>query len=193
MSRHRTRPIVPDEFGDYDSPVLKLLREVWNRFLEGSAEEDDVLEAVRRARGQVDSHLDNLQAQVDANISDPASPLFRSVARAFVEHLEALRLMEREFEMSPDDPEYQDFFEQGYMQAQEATNRMMQAHEATLDHIDKEGWTACSSCGARNPVTNRDCHGCRAALPKQIQMVSRRGRQSFLAEEITAIRGVTEL
>ena len=185
MSRRTSSPIVPDEFGDYDSPVLKTLREVWNRFLEDAADEDDVLGAVREARLQVDSHIDNLQAQVDANISDPDAPLFRSVARAFVEHLEALELMEREFDLSPDDPEYDDFFERGYMLAQAATNRMMQAHEATLEQIDKEGWTACGSCGARNLVTNRECHSCRVVLPKEVRMVSQRGRQSFLAEEVT--------
>ena len=185
MSRRTSSPIVPDEFGDYDSPVLKTLREVWNRFLEDAADEDDVLGAVREARLQVDSHIDNLQAQVDANISDPDAPLFRSVARAFVEHLEALELMEREFDLSPDDPEYDDFFERGYMLAQAATNRMMQAHEATLEQIDKEGWTACGSCGARNLVTNRECHSCRVVLPKEVRMVSQSGRQSFLAEEVT--------
>ncbi len=185
MSRKTGSPIVPDEFGDYDSPVLKSLRKVWNRFLEDAADEEDVLQAVRQARLQVDSHLDNLQAQVDANISDPEAPLFRSVARAFVEHLEALQLMEREFDASPDDPEYDDFFERGYIQAQEATNRMMRAHEATLEHIEEESWTTCPSCDARNLVTNRECHSCRLALPKQVQMVSQRGRQSFLAEEVT--------
>ena len=184
MSRNGS-PIVPDEYGDYDSPSLRDLRDVWNRFLESGATEEEVLDTIRETRVNVDRHIDQLQAQVDMNTSDPNSPLFRSVARSFVDHLEALSLMEKEFEVCPDDPDYDDFFERGYLMAQEATNRMMEAHEKAMIRIEKAGWTACTACGARNLVTNRECHTCRTILPKVLEMVSLRGRQTFVAEEIT--------
>lgn len=173
-------PIQADDFGDFDSPVLKRLRETWNNFLEESSGPREVIRAINWAQQQVDQHINKLQRQVDSGVSDPLSQTFQTIARAFVEHLNALQLMRKEFRYPPGSPLYQNFFEQGYERAQEATNQMVQAHQNKLQHIQQKGWVNCPLCGTRNQRSDHHCAGCRKSVPEIVALLSSaRARQSF--------------
>lgn len=127
------RPIEPDEGGDYDSPALLSLREIWDAYLEGEADDGDVMGVIHQIGASLELHLDVLQEQVNSGKSDVYDPVFGTICRAFMSHLEALKHMAKEF--AADKDEEQSYFEEGYEMAQEATNQMMAAHDGGMQRI----------------------------------------------------------
>lgn len=133
--RRPIRPLAPDEFGNYDSPALALLRDIWNEFLDGEVDEAAVVGIIHQVGVSLEQHIDALQIQVDGGRSDVYDPAFAEIASAFMAHLRAVESMAREFEQDPKSPHYKNYFELGYERAQKATNRLMGSHNRVLDSL----------------------------------------------------------
>ena len=126
----------PEQAEDFDSPALMALRDVWDAYVEGEADSDDVVGVVHQIAASLEQHLDVLQEQVNQGTSDVYDPIFSSVCKAFMSHLQALKHMLKEFQGEADDGRC--FFEEGYEMAQKATNQMMEAHHKTMARIESK-------------------------------------------------------
>ena len=112
------------------------LRDIWDAYAEGEVDDDDVVGVIHQIAASLEQHLDVLQEQVNQGKSDVYDPIFSSVCKAFMSHLQALKHMLKEFESESDDERC--FFEEGYEMAQKATNQMMAAHDKTMARIDSK-------------------------------------------------------
>lgn len=126
----------PDAAGDFDSPALMALRDIWDAYVEGEVDDEDVVGVIHQIAASLEQHLDVLQEQVNQGKSDVYDPIFSSVCKAFMNHLQALKHMLKEFQGETDDERC--FFEEGYEMAQKATNQMMEAHDKTMARIDSK-------------------------------------------------------
>ena len=168
MTEARPFP-TPDKDGNYDSPPLRALRQVWADFEAELASETDVMDTIAELGRFAQHNLRLFEKQISSGESNPEDPGFSLIIEAFELILEGCEYMALEFvEPDPEDdveePE-EGFFVCGLDMIQEATNQMMEGHKLTMQHIAASAEASCPFCGQKNLRDLARCAKCGRALP----------------------------
>ncbi|MGE0492998.1 MAG: hypothetical protein AB7S38_27550 [Vulcanimicrobiota bacterium] len=149
----------PDSDGNYTSPPLAAIRRVWGDYQQEIASEEDVVTVLQAVADFAQLQVEQLEAQLEAGVSQVENAAFLRILEAFELHHEALELMAEHFEA----PE-EGLFERGLAIVQEATNELMAGHQMLLDDIEAAGQVNCMFCSAPNPRGTDKCARCGRSL-----------------------------
>ena len=153
--------ILPDEEGNYGTPTLSLLFEVWDEYDYGEVEKDAVLDVLDRVEKLARSQIESMESAA----LDPAVDLFDpnrlKILDAFQAHLEGVDVMRGFF--STGDP---DSVDTALEIIQLATNQMITTYQSMApDEQAQEPPKLCVMCSAPNPREAKSCSQCHAILP----------------------------
>jgi hypothetical protein len=178
----------PDAEGNYDSPPLRALRQVWSDFLQDKASEVQVMDTIAELGRFAQHNLGLMEGTLESGESNPEDPGFCLIMEAFELVLEGCEHMALEFvDPDPEDqveePE-EGFFAFGLALVQEATNQMMEGHRRTMEHIAATAQVSCPFCAQPNSRELPRCAKCGRALPQ-----SEAGGQTFNAVQEEGLEG----
>ncbi len=158
-----------DEEGNFDSPLLQSLYDVWERYDAEEAEENDVRKVLDETELFVQAQIQEMEQAAqnpDVDVHDPGRV---TILTAFQAHLDAVEKMRSFFET--DDAE---LIDEAFEQLQEATNSMMDGLHGILAQEDAGAPKLCIRCSAPNERTAGTCTNCNAVLPLEQTTVESR-------------------
>lgn len=179
-------PPEPDEDGNYDSPALKALSQVWEDFCDEEVGPEEVLGVIHEVGGFAHFQIQTLEAQIDQGISDPDNEAFALIFEGFELLLEAAEIMLMEFaEELPEDVEEPEdgFFTSGFDLVQEATNQIVKGHNLAMEHIEAMAEVSCPFCQHVNSRDNQKCGKCGRPLPVSSGMEAQQGSMNVVERQ----------
>lgn len=153
--------LLPDEDGNYDSPALQSLFEVWEDYDNESVEKEEVLLVVSRVEEFIRSQIEGMEKDAESSTVDPHDPNRVAILNGFQEHLSGLEKMREAFRRG-DFELVDDAFEQ----LQSATNQMVMGYQGLLDDEALLAPILCIKCSHENQRSESYCGKCGAILPK---------------------------
>ena len=150
----------PDENGNFETPALKILRELWDGYFKGTVEVETLQENIEGVYNAVEEQQEMMEDGVDEFDDSPEDPINQDVFEAFEMHKEALDMMQKYFESND-----KTVVDNSLKILQDATNLLMSAFLKFIEKAKVELRILCPSCGAENLKGNEKCVKCAFKLP----------------------------
>ena len=161
--------LLPDEDGNYDSPALQSLYEVWEDYDNEAAEEEEVLLVVSRVEAFIRSQIEGMEKDAESPSVDPHDPNRVAILNGFQDHLSALEKMREAFRSG----EFE-LVDDAFEQLQTATNQMVMGYQGLMDDEALLAPILCVKCSHENQRSESYCGKCGAILPKVEQEQQKR-------------------
>ncbi len=156
----QTVTITADEEGNFTSPALQSLLEVWEDFENEQVGTDEVLSVMQKIRAFVDAQIHEMEKGADSPDVDVHDPNRVAILNGFNEHLSALDKMSTFFET--DEIE---LVEEAFEQLQFATNQMVMGFQGLMEHEEEFAPKLCLHCSTENERQATQCKKCGAMMP----------------------------
>lgn len=155
-----TVTIEAEEDGNFVSPVLQRLFEVWDEYDNGEIEEDEVLAVLGRVEALTRTQIQEMEASGKEPGVDLHDPNRVAILMSFQAHLDGVEKMRQFF--STDNP---DLVDEAFDILQQATNQMMNGLHGLLETNRETAPKLCVQCSSPNPRDATVCSSCNAILP----------------------------
>lgn len=116
--------IIADEDGNFSSPALQSLQNVWDDYEQEAVEEDEVLRVVGNVEAYVRSQIEQMEAAAQSPDVDPHEPNRVAILDGFYDHLRGLERMRAFFSRGEDE-----LIDEGFELIQTATNQMVRGFQ----------------------------------------------------------------
>ena len=174
-----------DQDGNFDSPVLQSLYDVWEAYEIEEIEEAEVRQALASVEKLTRTQIEEMEADAkrpDVDIHDPNRV---TILMAFQAHLDALDKMRLFFETGD-----ADLIDEGFDIIHKATNSMMDGLHGLLESDEQTAPKLCVMCSEPNDHHATICSNCNAKLPveekpAQSRLISVEGPQAETEEQTT--------
>jgi ElaB/YqjD/DUF883 family membrane-anchored ribosome-binding protein len=149
--------LTADEYGNYDSPALRTLHEVWEDYDRAAVDVAEVLRVVGNIEDYVNSQIRQLESEP---VGDSSNPNRESILDGFYGHLRGLELM-RSYFVSEND----ELVEEAFEILQESTNAMVRGLAGLVEEAEQVAPRICIRCQRENDQHASNCRRCGAILP----------------------------
>ncbi len=152
--------LVADEHGNFDSPVLQSLQEVWDDYDQQTVEAGEVLRVIGNVEAYVKGQIEQMERGAESPEVNPNDPNRLAILSSFHDHLRGLELM-RSFFDSEDDGAV----EEGFQIIQTATNLMVRGFQGLVEEAELVAPKLCIRCQSENDQQATNCRQCGTILP----------------------------
>ena len=152
---------IPDENGNFSSPALRALEDVWDDLDAGYADSGEVRKVMERIESFVREKIAEMERDGQSQSVDLLDPNRVAILGAFQDHLSGLKVMREGLEA-----EDYDSVDRSFDILQSATNRMVNGLSGIVEDAERYVVIRCVQCSAENEKGAGFCCGCGAILPK---------------------------
>ena len=153
--------LLPDENGNFSSPALCALEEVWDELDAGETNAAEVRLVISRVEAFVREKIAEMEKDGESQNVDVLDPNRVTILGAFQDHLTALKIMGQGL-----NEEDYDAVDHSFEILQSATNRMVRGLAGIVEDGERYVLIRCVRCSAENEKATAYCCGCGASLPK---------------------------
>jgi hypothetical protein len=153
--------IEPDEDGNYQSPALQALIEVWDDYESERADQDEVLKVIQRVEAFAQDKIQAMDKEGESEEVDLHDPNRVAIYIAFQDHLVGLGKMKEAFSQQSFD-----LVDESFEVLQAATNQMVLGLHGLIEDEERYAPVLCIQCSEKNQKGTSYCAHCGAILPK---------------------------
>lgn len=169
QAQTQNKEFIPDENGNFSSPALRALEDVWDDLDAGATDPTEVQMVIERVEAFVREKISEMERDGQAQSVDLLDPNRVAILGAFQDHLTGLKVMKEGL-----NEEDYDSVDHSFDLIQSATNRMVTGLSSIVEDGDRYVLIRCVRCSAENEKGTGFCCGCGAILPKVEQEKDRR-------------------
>ncbi len=155
-----SQAIVADEHGNFDSPALKALQDVWDEYEQEAIEADEVVRVIDRIEAYVKSQIEEMEKAAESPEVDAHDPNRVVILDGFYDHLRGLEKMRASFA-----EDNIDLVDEGFEWIQSATNQMVLGYQGLIEDSERMSPKLCVQCRRENDQHAGYCRRCGAILP----------------------------
>lgn len=153
----------PDENGDYETPALMIIRDMWDGFLDKEVKEEELRENINEMLREVEERMEMIKAGVEEMGDAEDNEVNVAVSKAFDLHKKGLDMTLKFFESGDEE-----MIGRGIDLVQQGTNMLMKGLHLFREALIREITVYCPSCESPNPRGSRRCQTCGFELPLEI-------------------------